>query len=311
MNYTKSEHSFKSSNGVDNVAYYIYTPKGNAKALVQIAHGMCEYAARYEKFIDSLCAQGYAVIINDHLGHGATASCDDDLGFFALEHGWIYLVKDFRKVALIGKSLFGKIPHYFIGHSMGSLILRCYLARFSDDADGAVIMGTVGRHIALPAAIITADSEIALHGIKSRSRKINKMLFGMSNAKIEDRRTEFDWLTRDERIVADYVADKKCNFVFTTSAFRDLFMLLDYCSSPSWYAKVRQDLPILLISGTDDPVGSYGKGVVQIFRGLDRHGFTDVEMKLYDGCRHELINETNRLEIYDKIIGWLDEKSAE
>lgn len=306
MNFTKSKHYFKSSNGTDQIAYYIYTPKEKAKALIQISHGMCEYVERYEKFIDYLCGLGYAVIANDHLGHGNSVSCDDDLGFFALEHGWIYLIKDLRKTFLIGKSMFGKIPHYFVGHSMGSLILRCYLAKYSTDTDGAIIIGTVGRHPGVPAAILLADAEIALHGVKSRSKKINRLLFGLSNIKVDDKRTEFDWISRDESIVAEYVADKRCNFVFTSSAFKDLFLLLDYCSSRSWYNKVRCDIPILLMGGTDDPIGSFGRGVMQVFRGLNAHGFTDVEVKICDGCRHELLNETNRLEMYDEIAHWLE-----
>lgn len=306
MNFTKSEHTFLSSNGADNITYYIYTPKEKAKALVQISHGMCEYIGRYESFIDYLCCQGYAVIANDHLGHGNSVSDEDGLGYFALEHGWIYLIKDLRQTALIGKSMFGGIPHFMIGHSMGSLILRCYLAKYSFDTDGAVIIGTIGRHPALPLAQLLAEREIVLHGVKSRPVKFNKLLFGLSNIKIPDRRTQFDWLSRDPEIVDSYVSDKKCNFVFTASAFKDLFMLLDYCSSRAWYGKVRSDIPILLMGGSDDPIGGYGLGVTQIFRGLGLHGFSDVEVKICDGCRHELLNETNRLDMYEEINHWLE-----
>ena len=309
MDFIRSEHYFTSSNKVDRIAYYIYTPKeGKAKALVQICHGMCEYAARYEHFIEHLCRNGYAVIIHDQLGHGNSAAEDADLGYFALEDGWIYLIKDMRHVQIIGRQMFGKIPMYVIGHSMGSLVTRCLLARYSSDFDGAVILGTVGTHPAVYAGIIMADKEIMLHGVKSRSRKINRLLFGMSNARIPDRRTEFDWLTRDDRVVAEYCGDKRCNFIFTASAFRDLFMLLMYCSSRSWFGKVRKGLPMLIMSGTDDPIGSYGKGVMQFYRRLDAHGFEDVRLKLWDGCRHELLNELNRLEVYDDITKWLDEQ---
>lgn len=309
MNFTRSEHTFLSSNGVDNIAYYIYTPnKCKAKALIQISHGMCEYVKRYEDFIDYLCGLGYAVIANDHLGHGNSVSSDNDLGFFALEHGWIYLIKDLRKTFLIGRSLFGRIPHFFVGHSMGSIITRCYLAKYSSDTDGAVLIGTVGRNPAVGAAVLMADSEIVLHGVKSRSRKINHMLFGMSNRRIDDKRTEFDWLTRDEKIVADYIADKKCNFIFTSSAFRDLFIMSDYCTDRSWYGKVRCDIPLFLVAGTDDPVGNYGKGVMQFYKGLRAHGFTEAELLLCDGCRHEVLNEINRLEIYGEISDWLDKR---
>ena len=189
-----------------------------------------------------------------------------------------------------------------------SLILRCFLARYSGDADGAVLLGTVGVHPGVDAGIVMAESEIALHGVKSRSRKINRLLFGLSNIKVEDKRTEFDWISRDERVVADYIADKKCNFIFTSSAFKDLFYLLDYCSKRSWYSKVRKDIPMLLMAGTDDPIGTYGIGVMQIYKRMVRHGFENAELKLWDGCRHELLNETNRMEVYAEIVRWLEDE---
>ncbi len=310
MNYIKSEHSFISSSKTDRIAYYIYTPKeGRARALVQICHGMCEYAERYEHFIDHLCKNGFAVIAHDQLGHGNSAQEQFDLGYFSIDKGWIYLIKDMRRVQLIGRQMFGGIPKFVLGHSMGSLVTRCLLARYSSDSDGAIILGTVGKLPVIHAGIMLADKEIMLHGVKSRSRKINRLLFGMSNARIPDKRTEFDWISRDEKTVADYCGDKKCNFIFTSSAFRDLFMLELYCNSRSWYGKVRKDLPMLIMSGTDDPVGSYGKGVMDFYRKLDSRGFTDVRVKLWDGCRHELINETNRLEVYSEIISWLNDET--
>ena len=311
MNYKKTEGFFDSSNGFDKIAYYTYVPDCKPKAVLQLCHGMCEYIARYEHFIDYLCGQGYAVIGHDHAGHGNSVSDNSDLGYFALEHGWICLIKDLRKCQLIADDIFGDIPHFIIGHSMGSLILRCYLAKYSHTIDGAVILGTAGKNPATDIGIIYADKEIAFHGVKSRSKPLKKLLFGMSNARIPDRRTEFDWLTRDEKIVADYVADNKCNFTFTSSAFRDLFMLLAYCTDKSWYKKVSHDLPMLVMAGTADPVGDYGRGVEDFYRGLEKNGFIDTELRLWDGCRHELYNETNRLEIYDEIENWIYNRISE
>lgn len=308
MNYTKTQHSFRSSNGCDNTAYYIYTPKEKPKALIQLVHGMCEYIERYEHFIDHLCGMGYAVIGNDHLGHGNTAQDENDLGFFDLEHGWVRLVKDVRKLRLIGKSLFADIPHFFICHSMGTLIVRCYIAKYSGDTDGVIMMGLVSDHPMVDPMIILAESEAELHGVKSRSSKINKMLFGMSNARVEDKRTEFDWLSRDEQVVADYVGDKKCNFIFTASAFRDLFYMSSYCSRPSWYKQPDKDLPLLIMSGTGDPVGNYGKGASAFYKKLMKNGFADAELMLWDGARHELHNEINRLDVYKEITDWLEDK---
>lgn len=307
MNYIKSQHSFTSSNKVDKISYYIYTPvNGKAKALVQIVHGMCEYAERYEHFIDFLCKNGYAVISHDHLGHGNSAAEHSDLGYFAPDKGWICLIKDVRHVMLIGRQMFGRIPRFIMGHSMGSLVTRCLLAKYSSDTDGAVIMGTAGRNYGTDFGIMVADTEIMRHGVKSRSYRINHMLFGMSNARVEEKRTEFDWLTRDEQVVARYCGDRRCNFVFTASGFRDLFMLAGYANSNSWFGKVRKDLPMLVTSGTADPVGSYGRGVTEFFKRLDAKGFSDVTLKLWDGARHEILNETNRLEVYDDILLWLD-----
>ncbi|MDE6592696.1 MAG: alpha/beta hydrolase [Oscillospiraceae bacterium] len=306
MNYTKTTGSFPSSNRADNIAYYVYRPEGEAKALIQLSHGMCEYIARYEEFIDFLCGNGFAVIANDHLGHGNSAACKDDLGYFAVRGGWIYLINDLHRTSVIGRRLFKGLPHYVIGHSMGSLILRCYLAKYSSEIDGAVIVGTVGPNPALPAAKLLADSEIVLHGVKSRSQKINNLMFGYACSRIKNNITDFDWLTRDEAVVDKYVNDEKCNFVFTASAFRDLFMLLDYCSDRSWYKKVRKDIPLMLLAGGEDPIGGYGKGVMQVFKGLTAHGFSDVEIKICEGCRHEVFNELNKKETYGEVLHWLD-----
>lgn len=306
MNFTKTEGSFPSSNKADNIAYYVYKPEGAPRALIQLSHGMCEYIERYEDFIDFLCRNGFAVIANDHLGHGNSVSDKADLGYFAVDKGWIYLINDLHRTSVIGKRLFKGLPHYIIGHSMGSLILRCYLAKYSSEIDGAMIVGTVGINPVLPAAKLLADSEIILHGVKSRSRKINNLMFGYACSRIKNNSTDFDWLSRDEAVVEKYVNDEKCNFVFTASAFRDLFMLLDYCSDRSWYKKVRRDIPLLLLAGGEDPIGGYGKGVMQVFRRLTAHGFTDAEIKICEGCRHEVFNETNKEEIYAEALHWLN-----
>ncbi|MCM1578520.1 MAG: lysophospholipase [Ruminococcus sp.] len=306
MNYTKTTGFFPSSNRTDKVAYYIYKPAGEVKGLVQLSHGMCEYIARYEELIDFLCGNGYAVAAHDHIGHGNSVSRNDDLGYFAVEKGWIYLINDLHRMTVIARRTFGDTPIYIIGHSMGSLILRCYLAKYSSEIDGAVIVGTVGPNPALPAAKLLIDTEITLHGVKSRSKKMNQLMFGYSCAKIKDHKSDYDWLTRDEAVVEKYENDEKCNFVFTASAFRDLFMLLDYCSDRSWYNKVRRDIPLFLMAGGEDPIGNCGKGVMQVFRGLNAHGFTDVEIKLYESCRHEIFNEINKKEAYEDVLHWLD-----
>ncbi|MGN0642851.1 MAG: alpha/beta fold hydrolase [Huintestinicola sp.] len=311
MNYIMTEDTFTGSDGITDIHYYIYTPKpelGAPKAVVQICHGMCENIGNYEEFIDELVCSGYAVIGNDCLGHGKTAASDDELGFFALKYGWIYLVKDARRVTLCAREHFGRLPVFLLGHSMGSLVARAYLSRYSTDISGTVLLGTVAKHLPADMGIILADAEIYLFGEKYRSKRISRILYDLGNMKISDRHTDMDWISRDEKAVAKYISDKKCSFIFTSSAYRDVFMLLSFCKSPKWYKSVRSDIPVFIMGGTDDPVCTYGKGAVQLFSDLNRHGFTDTEVKICDGCRHELLHEINRSEIFCDIIHWLDSK---
>ncbi|MGN0665003.1 MAG: alpha/beta fold hydrolase [Huintestinicola sp.] len=309
METIKTESTFISSNGIDSVHYYVYTSgEGEAqpKAVIQILHGMCEHAENYEEFIERLCGRGYAVIMHDFLGHGKTAADDRDLGFFALKYGWIYLVRDARTVTVKAHEIFPGIPVYLIGHSMGSLVARAYMSKYSHDIEGAVLMGTVGRHMGAPAGIIMADAEIYLHGEKSRSKTISRILYDLGNIRISNRHCNMDWVSRDEKAAARYVSDKKSNFIFTASAYRDVFMLLEYCSSSKWYGRVRKDIPMLIMSGSDDPVGAYGRGAADLWNCLIKHGFTKTEIRIWDGCRHELLHELNKDEVMENVIGWLD-----
>lgn len=305
MKFTKICKSFLSSNGIDTVRYYIYRPEGKPSAVVQLVHGMCEYLEKYEELAEYLCSFGFAVIGHDQLGHGYTAADEEDLGYFACRYGWIYLIRDARTVTVKAHEEFEGLPVFMLGHSMGSLVVRAYMSRWSTDIAGAVLMGTVGRHTPADVGVMLVDSVIALHGDRYRSKKLRKLLLGIGSIRIPDRETDWDWLTRDASVVAAHGADPKCGFTFTASAFRDLFMLVSYDSSKKWYDKVRCDIPILLMGGSDDPVCSYGRAVMELFDGLCRHGFTDVQAKICDGCRHELIHELNKEDTFDEITHWL------
>ena len=300
--------SFLSANGIDNVKYYIRRPDGEIKAVVQVIHGMCDSFSKYEELAEYLCSKGFAVIGHDQLGHGATAAEEEDLGYFAPEHGWIYLVKDARTVTLKAYEEFENLPVFILGHSMGSLVARAYMSRWSCDIAGAILLGTVGRHTPADAGIMLTDSVIAIHGDRYRSKKLCKLLLGLGSLKIADRKTEWDWLSTDESVVSAHTADKWSNFTFTASAFRDLFMLVSYNSSRKWYSKVRRNIPILLMGGSEDPVCSYGKAITDIFNGLCRRGFTDVEAKICSGCRHELIHEYNKEKTFDDIADWISKR---
>lgn len=259
MNYKKTTGYFPSTNGTDKIAYYIYTPETDIRGVVQISHGMCEYIGRYEEFAGFLTGKGFVVCGNDHLGHGGSVSSEENLGYFAEDEGWQYLPKDLFRFTRIMKRRFPGKPYILFGHSMGSFIARLYMTVYGDELDGAVIAGTA-EEILEKLGLGIAKSIAAVKGERFRSERLNRLLFGLSNEMIPNHRTDFDWVTRDEKIVDKYVADTKCNFVFTASGFIDLIKLLEKVSEPLWAHLVPKNLPIFIVSGDADPVGNYGRG---------------------------------------------------
>ena len=156
----------------------------------------------------------------------------------------------------------------------------------------------------IPALLTVVDSLKILHGDKYRSKVVNKLAFGAYTRKITDKVSEYDWISRDPEIVSTYEKDPKCNFIFTLNGFENLAKLLWYVSNEKWFSTYPKTLPTYLIAGSADPVGNYGKGVLSVFNRLSLNG-CDVEMKIYENARHELVNETNRREVYNDIADFL------
>lgn len=286
--------------------YYAPVVRATTKAVVQIAHGMAEHKERYEEFAAFLAENGYAVFIHDHLGHGESVTDDKYLGFFGEEDGWKNLVEDCLTVTKYARELFANIPVVLFGHSMGSFIARAYSQMHINAIDAAIFCGTSGPNPAAGIAIKLADYIAKSRGNLHRSEFINALAFGTYNKKIKPKRTDFDWLTNDVDIVDKYIADKYCGFLFTACGYRDLFSVLKYVSAKSWYKGVRKNLPIYLIAGDADPVGEYGAGVKQVAADLKKSGHRRVDIKLFKGMRHEILNEIERADVMKNILNWLD-----
>lgn len=188
---------------------------------------------------------------------------------------------------------------------MGSFLARAYTAKYGHLLNGAVYCGTSGANPAASMGIALAKHIEKSKGKLERSSFLNSIAFGTYN-KRTDKRTAFDWLSRDEKEVDKYIEDDYCGFCFTANGFETLFTLVKQISGKLWYNTVPLELPILLISGENDPVGEYGKGVTQVFTDLKKTGHQNVLMKLYPEARHELLNELNRAEVTADIIGWMD-----
>lgn len=305
MAFVKEQQSFLSADGKTRAACYFYLPAAGApRGVVQISHGMCEYLERYEDFARFLCGEGFAVCGHDHLGHGRTAA-PSERGFFAGRDGDLLLPEDLHRMTRMAKERFPELPFFLFGHSMGSFVARRYLVRYGDELDGAVICGTSGSNPAAGAGSRAAGLIAACKGDHYRSRLLNRMTFGSYNRRFPREEGEYAWLSRDREIVRRYASDPLCNFLFTAAGFRDLLALLRGVSGPRWAERVPKELPILLTSGEEDPVGNYGKGVREVESLLRQAGVRDLTVRLYPGARHEILNEINRQEVYADILNWI------
>lgn len=303
---TRKEYSVPSKSGVADVYARMWLPEGEPKAIMQIAHGMAEHGERYEAFAKYLCEKGFAVLVDDHVGHGKSVKSDADLGYFGENGGWDAFVEDERALTEIIKNEYPDTPVVFFGHSMGSFIAREYIRRYGKDEriKAAVICGTSGKNPASGIAIRLAGAIAKAKGSRHRSKFINSIAFGTYNGRIKNARTAFDWLTRDEKIVDEYIADKYCGFLFTAAGYKDLFTVLDTVSGKEWYSGVANELPLMIIAGEEDPVGAYGKGIKQVYNDLMQSGQKDVTLKLYPEMRHEILNEFGKEKVFEDVAVW-------
>jgi alpha-beta hydrolase superfamily lysophospholipase len=273
------------------------------KAVLQIAHGMAEHSARYNEFATFLAEHGYAVYMEDHAGHGPNAKIK---GFFAEKHGWLSVVNDIKSLMDEAKAANPGLPVFLMGHSMGSFLSRSYITRYADGLSGVVLSGTMGPNPALPLVKLICACYAVFRGKKTPAPALAKLTNDMNNAKFKSEGGDFGWLTTVKTEVAKYEADEFCGFPFTAGGFIDLFYGAGEINSHKWAPKVPKTLPIYLYSGEDDPVGDFGKGVRAVYDALKRFGVSDVELKLYKGGRHEMHNESNKTEVYNDVLAWLD-----
>lgn len=300
---------FPSSGGMASVAGFLWYPDGDTppRAIVQIAHGMMDHAERYGEMAEALVAAGYAVVGNDHLGHGATAEDERELGYFGPSGSRELVVEDLHLMSERARERFPGIPLILVGHSMGSFLARLYAKKYGEELGGLVLLGTAGRIAARPLGLLAADAMIFFRGRRYRSRLLARMAFMGYNRRFGENAPRIAWLTRDTEQLERYAADPRCRFIFTVSAYRELFCMLGEINYGEWFYSLPKTLPVLIASGGDDPVGGYGKGVRQVARRLERAGLESVSLRIYEGARHELHHETNREEFFSDLLAWIEE----
>ncbi|WP_294773322.1 alpha/beta fold hydrolase [uncultured Eubacterium sp.] len=304
----KYTEKIASTDSKNNLNVIIWETEKEPIGVLQIVHGMAEYIDRYDNFAKYMTEHGFNVIGHDHLGHGHSVSDERDYGFFAEENGDKIIIEDMHSVTQYARENWEELPNFILGHSMGSFCLRQYLTKYSNDVFGAIIMGTGW----IPSAAALLGKTIATNTCKSKgSHTVNPLLIKLTlepyNKPFAPARTNCDWLSRDEKQVDLYVNDKLCGFDFTAGAYKDFFTILEKIAKNRQLIGMRKSLPILITSGSVDPVGGK-KACEKLNTQYKRCGIDDVTLKLWENDRHEILNELDKSDVYDYIYNWLKSK---
>lgn len=291
--------------GYITMVYPKYSNLKEKKGSVVILHGMSEHHGRYLIFSNYLNEKGYDVYLYDHRGHGKDKKYDE-LGYISNHNGYQILIQDGIQVLKYIKRINQTNKLILIGHSMGSLIARNMIQQF-DEIDKAIFIGTANPTSYTCQFGIAASSMIQkLKGAKHHSSFLRKVMFETKLYRSLCERTTFDWLSRNHQQVGAYIHDPYCGTPPSTAFYRDIIHLSYYAGMSKRIIKTRTDLPILLTSGTKDPVGGYGKDVTRLFNRYQKVGFRNIDCVLYKDCRHELLNELNYEEIMDDLVDWME-----
>ena len=210
----KSIFRFLSSDKKTNIHAVKWEPEGEARAVLQISHGMIEYVERYEAFADFLTEKGFVVVGNDHLGHGNSVQSQEFWGYFAPEHGSDLVIEDLHQLRARTQAEYPGIPYFMLGHSMGSFLLRKYLSKYGKGLAGAVIMGTgtqTDRTVKMGRRICKLIASV--RGWNHRGGFVEKQVFSGNNKRFENE-GQGAWLTKDREIVEAYNKDPRCPFLF-------------------------------------------------------------------------------------------------
>jgi alpha-beta hydrolase superfamily lysophospholipase len=279
------EFRFTSSDGM-LIACARWDSRGRVRGVVQIAHGMGEHIGRYADTIAALTAAGLTVYGNDHRGHGHTATSTAAFGDFG-EGGFDLLVGDMVRLSGIAKTDYPDLPIILLGHSMGSFAAQQYVLDHSGEIDGLALSGS------------GALDRLA------RSARSTPAGNNLLNAPFEPARTPFDWLSRDSAVVDAFISDPLCFAELQPQSFASFLAAAHRLADPENVRRIRDDLPVYLFSGSDDPVGQQLEGVQVLKARYESAGLHGISHDFYPGGRHEMLNEINRGEVREHLIAWI------
>lgn len=303
----REDFTFTSTTGDLDIHAISWKPQdGKVKCVLQLVHGMAEYMDRYDEMARYFAERGIAVYGADHIGHGESINKDYHLGYFGRNNkAGRTFVDDAKLLTTIAKHENPGVPFVLFGHSMGSFVARAYSAIYGKELDAVIYCGTGGPPSFVAPLVGLMAAPLKLGSGKREAKLLNKLSFCTFNGKT-DKRTDFDWLSVNEENVDKYIADPLCGFCFSKHGFYDLTTLLQFVSKKSTFKMIPKDLPILMIAGSEDPVGEYGVAIRRIFALLKLTGHKKAEKKLFAGSRHEIHNEKNNEEVYDTVYKFIE-----
>lgn len=305
----RQEFYYPSSDGETQIHAIEWAPEGEVRAVLQICHGMVEYIGRYDAFASWLAKRGFYVTGNDHLGHGKSVTSDSEYGYFHEPDGNWCVIEDIHTLRERAEGKYPGVPYFMLGHSMGSFLLRQYILGHGRGLAGAVIMGTGEKsRLLLWAGQRLCQILAAVKGWHYHSRLIDGLGLGSYNKAFEPSESKREWVTSDLEIRAKYENDPLCNFTFTVNGYYQMFEGMKQIAGKKGALRIPRTLPVLLVSGSQDPVGEFGKTVEKIYRRYQEAGIRDVTLKLYENDRHEVLNEQDRQQVYEDIFCWMEER---
>ncbi len=302
--------TFLSNDGKTAVHAVKWTPdSGEYKAILQITHGMVEFIERYEPFAKFLTDHDYMVVGHDHIGHGQSVASQDDWGYFCEENPSDTVVADMHKLRTLIQDENPNVPYFMLGHSMGSFMLRKYLAFHNENLRGAIIMGTgftPGNMTELALKLTSLVTKF--RGSRYRSKLIQGLAFGADYKGFDmtGEKPENSWLTKEVEIVKAYYNEPRCTYMFTVNGYKGLFEAVSFSCNPENAALLPKKLPLFIVSGDKDPVGGLGKGVMVVYEMYKDMGIQDLTYKLYEDDRHEILNETDKQTVFEDILAWMN-----
>lgn len=275
--------------------------KTNPIGIVQISHGMAENKERYKDFMKYLSKKGYIVVIHDHRGHGKSVLKNDDLGYFNSNRN--ILVEELYQVTTYIKKMYPNLKITLFAHSMGSLVARLYIQKYDNMIDKLILCGAPTYNPFSRVGSLLADIIGKIKGEKYRSKFINNLVFKNHNKNYD---VPNSWICSNEDIVNEYNKSKYCGFIFTIDGFKMLFYMMRTAFKRNLYDVKNKVLPILLIGGMDDPVIDGKRKYDYLKQFLNSVGYVNVNEKMYDNMRHEILNECENMKVYQDVLEFLN-----